>query len=87
MFHLMDITRYFVFQEVNMLGDEENLSDNKNCAISDFPQPLAREYILRTMVPRPAPYSKSLPQKMFCSIMVGHHFKLAGAFTSDSLFQ
>ncbi|XP_076118047.1 rab3 GTPase-activating protein catalytic subunit-like isoform X3 [Mytilus galloprovincialis] len=74
-------------KEVNMIGEEESLSENKNSAISDFPQPSAREYILRTMAPRPAPYSKTLPQKMFCSIMVGHHFQLAGAFTSDSLFQ
>ena len=83
------IHQLFVAQqkEVNMLGEEETLSDNKNCAISDFPQPSAREYILRTVAPRPAPYSKSLPQKMYCSILSGHIFKLAGAFTSDSLFQ
>ncbi|KAK3589406.1 hypothetical protein CHS0354_020737 [Potamilus streckersoni] len=52
----------------------------------DFPRPSAREYILRTVIPRPAPYSKPLPQRMHC-VLCDNDFRLAGAFSSDSVFQ
>ncbi|XP_046346291.1 rab3 GTPase-activating protein catalytic subunit-like [Haliotis rufescens] len=55
--------------------------------VPDFPRPTAREYILRAMVPRPAPYSRVLPQKMFCVLVENDHFRLAGAFSSDTTFQ
>ncbi|KAK6194420.1 hypothetical protein SNE40_000056 [Patella caerulea] len=53
--------------------------------VPDFPRPSAREYILRAMVPRPAPYSRVLPQKMYCVLV--DDFRLAGAFSSDTTFQ
>ncbi|XP_041940656.1 rab3 GTPase-activating protein catalytic subunit isoform X1 [Alosa sapidissima] len=53
--------------------------------IPDFPPPAGREVILRTCVPRPAPYSKALPQRMFC-VMLREEFRLAGAFSSDTSF-
>ncbi|KAJ8320495.1 hypothetical protein KUTeg_002082 [Tegillarca granosa] len=77
-------------KELHMLMDDDRefqpTDDAKN-SVPDFPRPFAREYILRTMAPRPAPYSKTLPQLMFCSIVDGHEFRLAGAFSSDSTFQ
>ncbi|GCB78289.1 hypothetical protein scyTo_0015801, partial [Scyliorhinus torazame] len=54
-------------------------------ALSEFPPPTGREIILRTTVPRPAPYSKSLPQRMYC-VMLKDDFRLAGAFSSDTSF-
>ena len=60
--------------------------ESKLSQISDFPPPCAREYILRAMVPRPAPYSKVLPQRMYCLLREGEN-RLAGAFTSDTTFQ
>ncbi|XP_078084242.1 rab3 GTPase-activating protein catalytic subunit isoform X9 [Mustelus asterias] len=54
-------------------------------AVSEFPPPTGREIILRTTVPRPAPYSKSLPQRMYC-VMLKDEFRLAGAFSSDTSF-
>ncbi|KAL8588274.1 hypothetical protein ACOMHN_008577 [Nucella lapillus] len=54
--------------------------------IHDFPTPSAREYILRAMIPRPAPYSRVLPQRMYCVIVDGD-YRLAGAFCSDTTFQ
>ncbi|XP_078408596.1 rab3 GTPase-activating protein catalytic subunit isoform X8 [Cetorhinus maximus] len=54
-------------------------------ALSEFPPPTGREIILRTTVPRPAPYSKSLPQRMYC-VMLKDEFRLAGAFSSDTSF-
>ncbi|KAK0049529.1 rab3 GTPase-activating protein catalytic subunit [Biomphalaria pfeifferi] len=53
---------------------------------SDFPAASTREYILRAMVPRPAPYSKVLPQRMYCILADGES-RLAGAFISDTTFQ
>lgn len=54
--------------------------------VPDFPNPSAREYILRAMVPRPAPYSRVLPQRMYC-VLVDGDYRLAGAFCSDTTFQ
>lgn len=69
--------------EVKMEEEEES---RLNSSVPNFPRPSAREYILRTVVPRPAPYSKQLPQRLFCSIEEDE-FRIAGAFSSDSVFQ
>nr|XP_006117129.1 rab3 GTPase-activating protein catalytic subunit isoform X1 [Pelodiscus sinensis] len=54
-------------------------------AVADFPPPAGRELILRMTVPRPAPYSKPLPQRMY-SVITKEDFRLAGAFSSDTTF-
>uniref|UniRef100_A0A671Q419 Rab3 GTPase-activating protein catalytic subunit n=1 Tax=Sinocyclocheilus anshuiensis TaxID=1608454 RepID=A0A671Q419_9TELE len=53
--------------------------------VPDFPPPAGREVLLRTCVPRPAPYSKALPQRLFC-VLLRDEFRLAGAFSSDTSF-
>ncbi|KAM6897052.1 rab3 GTPase-activating protein catalytic subunit [Xenentodon cancila] len=53
--------------------------------VPDFPPPAGREVVLRTCVPRPAPYSKALPQRLFC-VLMRDEFRLAGAFSSDTSF-
>ncbi|XP_053269260.1 LOW QUALITY PROTEIN: rab3 GTPase-activating protein catalytic subunit [Pleuronectes platessa] len=53
--------------------------------VPDFPSPAGREILLRTCVPRPAPYSKALPQRLFC-VLLKDEFRLAGAFSSDTSF-
>ncbi|XP_052004436.1 rab3 GTPase-activating protein catalytic subunit isoform X2 [Xyrauchen texanus] len=53
--------------------------------VPDFPPPAGREILLRTCVPRPAPYSKALPQRLFC-VLLREDFRLAGAFSSDTTF-
>uniref|UniRef100_A0A667YYH4 Rab3 GTPase-activating protein catalytic subunit n=1 Tax=Myripristis murdjan TaxID=586833 RepID=A0A667YYH4_9TELE len=53
--------------------------------VPDFPPPAGREILLRTCVPRPAPYSKALPQRLFC-VLMRDEFRLAGAFSSDTSF-
>ncbi|XP_044293944.1 rab3 GTPase-activating protein catalytic subunit isoform X2 [Varanus komodoensis] len=62
--------------------DEKRLSSGM---VADFPPPAGREVILRTTVPRPAPYSKPLPQRMY-SVLTKEDFRLAGAFSSDTTF-
>lgn len=75
-------------QDLHMVIDGDDSADDTSCnTVPDFPRPMAREYILRTAAPRPAPYSKSLPHKMACSIIEGHEFRLAGAFATDTIFQ
>lgn len=51
-----------------------------------FPAPSAKEYILRAVDPRPAPYSQSLPHRMYCTLVEGTEYRLAGAFSNDLVF-
>ncbi|CAH1790436.1 unnamed protein product [Owenia fusiformis] len=60
--------------------------ENQPPSGGDFPKPAGREYILRTEVPRPAPYSKPSPQRLHCTLL-NNEFRLAGAFTEDTTFQ
>uniref|UniRef100_A0A7D9NKN1 Rab3 GTPase-activating protein catalytic subunit n=1 Tax=Xenopus tropicalis TaxID=8364 RepID=A0A7D9NKN1_XENTR len=60
-------------------------SDERRQTGTDFPSPAGREVILRSSVPRPAPYSKLLPQRMY-SVLTKDDFRLAGAFSSDTSF-
>jgi len=54
-------------------------------AVSEFPPAVGKEYILRTMVNRPAPWSRPSPQRMYC-VLTNAEFRLAGAFTADTNF-
>ncbi|MBZ3890108.1 Rab3 GTPase-activating protein catalytic subunit [Sciurus carolinensis] len=69
-------------EELKRVGCPEERRHN---SVSDFPAPAGRELILRTTVPRPAPYSKALPQRMY-SVLTKEDFRLAGAFSSDTSF-
>ncbi|XP_061782570.1 rab3 GTPase-activating protein catalytic subunit [Nerophis lumbriciformis] len=64
--------------------DEMRLTEDKS-KTQDFPSPAGREILLRTCVPRPAPYSKPLPQRLFC-VLTMEEFRLVGAFSSDTSF-
>uniref|UniRef100_A0AAX7U9F6 Rab3 GTPase-activating protein catalytic subunit n=1 Tax=Astatotilapia calliptera TaxID=8154 RepID=A0AAX7U9F6_ASTCA len=69
--------------------DEDLGSDKKQTGgssrVPDFPPPAGREILLRTCVPRPAAYSKALPQRLFC-VLMREEFRLAGAFSTDTSF-
>lgn len=69
-------------EEPKRMGSAEERRQN---SVSDFPPPAGRELILRTTVPRPAPYSRALPQRMY-SVLTKEDFRLAGAFSSDTSF-
>ncbi|CAG5912367.1 unnamed protein product [Menidia menidia] len=64
---------------------DEDLPTGSNRKVPDFPAPAGREILLRTCVPRPAPYSRALPQRLFC-VLMRDEFRLAGAFSSDTSF-
>uniref|UniRef100_A0A8C4QM23 Rab3 GTPase-activating protein catalytic subunit n=1 Tax=Eptatretus burgeri TaxID=7764 RepID=A0A8C4QM23_EPTBU len=67
-------------------GDDVALIQGNSASLpSGFPAPRGREFVLRTLVPRPAPYSCSVPQRMFC-VLLKDQFTLAGAFSSDTSF-
>jgi len=59
--------------------------DKSDMGSAVFPKPVAKEYILRTVAPRPTPYSQQLPQYMRC-VMNGYEYRLCGAFSEDSTF-
>uniref|UniRef100_A0ABI7YDI6 Rab3 GTPase-activating protein catalytic subunit n=1 Tax=Felis catus TaxID=9685 RepID=A0ABI7YDI6_FELCA len=69
-------------EELKRVSSPEERRQN---SVSDFPPPAGRELILRTTVPRPAPYSRALPQRMY-SVLTKEDFRLAGAFSSDTSF-
>ncbi|KAF4026507.1 hypothetical protein G4228_018634 [Cervus hanglu yarkandensis] len=69
-------------EELKRMGPPEEKRQN---LAADFPPPAGRELILRTAVPRPAPYSRALPQRMY-SVLTKEDFRLAGAFSSDTSF-
>lgn len=69
-------------EELKRMGPPEERRQN---SVSDFPPPAGREVLLRTTVPRPAPYSRALPQRMY-SVLTKEDFRLAGAFSSDTSF-
>ena len=50
---------------------------------ASVPDASGREFILRTVVPRPAPYSVPTPQRMF-AVLTREQFRLAGAFSADT---
>ncbi|XP_071768528.1 rab3 GTPase-activating protein catalytic subunit [Centroberyx gerrardi] len=66
-------------------GAEDRKPMGGGINVPDFPSAAGREILLRTCVPRPAPYSKALPQRLFC-VLMREEFRLAGAFSSDTSF-
>uniref|UniRef100_A0A673ALI7 Rab3 GTPase-activating protein catalytic subunit n=1 Tax=Sphaeramia orbicularis TaxID=375764 RepID=A0A673ALI7_9TELE len=64
---------------------EDRSQSGGSSSMSAFPSPAGREFLLRTCVPQPAPYSKALPQRLFC-VLMKEEFRLAGAFSSDTSF-
>ncbi|XP_071390489.1 rab3 GTPase-activating protein catalytic subunit isoform X2 [Centroberyx affinis] len=66
-------------------GAEDRKPTGGGVNVPDFPSAAGREILLRTCVPRPAPYSKALPQRLFC-VLMREEFRLAGAFSSDTSF-
>ncbi|XP_036400924.1 rab3 GTPase-activating protein catalytic subunit isoform X1 [Megalops cyprinoides] len=71
-------------EEPGRMGGAEDRRPGAS-GVPDFPPPAGREILLRTCVPRPAPYSKALPQRLFC-VLMREDFRLAGAFSSDTSF-
>lgn len=65
-------------------GSDSELND-KSDQEHKFPSPVGREYILRARYSRPTPAARNTPQRMYC-VMAGNDFRLAGAFTHDSVF-
>ncbi|XP_077071934.1 rab3 GTPase-activating protein catalytic subunit isoform X1 [Siphateles boraxobius] len=80
---LMDVEAALLAPMEEETGRSGGTDDRK--AVPDFPPPAGREIILRTCVPRPAPFSKALPQRLFC-VLMRDEFRLAGAFSSDTSF-
>lgn len=75
-----------VTQEGDDNDDEEANNENSHAFLPfEGENPFKREYILRASASRPAPYSRQSPQRMYCAIN-NLEFRLAGAFTEDTMF-
>lgn len=73
-----------------IIDDKPSASEGKNVkkyhpTVPEFPAPSGKEFILRTTLPRPAPYSMSSAQRMYC-VLTREEFRLAGAFSEDTTF-
>ena len=53
--------------------------------VNIFPVAESREFVLRTCVGRPYPYSQPAPQRMYCSVK-DNEFRVASAFSIDKQF-
>lgn len=81
------INEYKSVKDALDLTDDEEDEEHENMSnvLLPFEKPFQREYILRSSVSRPAPYSRQSPQRMYCRIN-NIEFRLAGAFTEDTMF-
>ena len=70
-------------RDESVIDDENENSDHVYNSI--LQKPFKREYILRTSASRPAPYSRSSPQRMYC-LLSNTEFRLSGAFSEDTIF-
>ena len=67
-------------------NDDENEDDVEKLKTKIRPEkPYKREYILRSSVSRPAPFSRQSPQRMYV-LLSRDEFRIAGAFTEDTIF-
>lgn len=71
-----------LYRERTSIGDQSQDAIEKLPVLS---APFAKEFILRVSVPRPAVYSKTLPQRMYC-LLSEHEFRLAGSFAEDTVY-
>jgi hypothetical protein len=72
--------------DISIDGEEAEEDRETNYLIPfENEHPFKREYIMRASAPRPAPYSRQSPQRMYCMIN-NLEFRLAGAFTEDTMF-
>lgn len=68
-----------------MQTKDEADSNNDYDKLLPLEKPFKREYILRSSVSRPAPYSRQSPQRLYCLIS-NIEYRLAAAFTEDTMF-
>lgn len=71
-----------IYEEKTPIGERHADDVNKLPVLG---APFAKEFILRTKAPRPAAYSKHLPQRMYCCISA-NEFRVAGSFCEDALY-
>ena len=73
-------------ESVTQKSTENSSFPSASVTPTDFPIPSGKEYLLRTIMPRPAPWSRPAPQRMYC-VIVKDDYRFAGAFSADTTFQ
>lgn len=87
------ITKYFKEQQQKIRENLLTSSTEANADKTQFnskevptlPHPCGKEFILRTQASRPSIQSRVLPHKMYV-VLAHQEFRLAGAFSSDTVF-
>lgn len=78
--------KYQEIDENDNDDENENEDDVEKLKTKIRPEkPYKREYILRSSVSRPAPFSRQSPQRMYV-LLSRDEFRIAGAFTEDTMF-
>ncbi|XP_053989291.1 rab3 GTPase-activating protein catalytic subunit isoform X1 [Hylaeus volcanicus] len=72
----------FVMTSVTSNSDVDGLGDGK---YKTFPEPSCKEFILRTVTPRPSPTSTPQPQRLYACLK-RDYIRLAGFFSEDTVF-
>lgn len=62
-----------------------SLKSGTSGTVSELGRPAGREYLLRTLVPAPTPYSRPVPHRMF-AVLLQNEFRLAGSYSQDTTF-
>lgn len=79
------VKTYFTNAEIRKMKARDNADENCGVGKVSLPPSSSREYILRCYAPRPSVQSRNLPHKMY-AVLVKSEFRLAGAFSSDTVF-
>lgn len=67
---------------LNSDSESENIEDGK---YKTFPEPSCKEFILRTITPRPSSTATPQPQRLYACLK-RDYIRLAGSFSEDTTF-
>lgn len=79
------IKQYFLDQAMAQAAPVYSTESESLVKTPSFPAARGREYILRTTAVKPSVQSRTLPHRMY-AVLINGEFRLAGAFSSDTVF-
>ncbi|XP_039258100.2 rab3 GTPase-activating protein catalytic subunit-like [Styela clava] len=79
------VKQYFLDQSAASLPQYLQEDEPPQTRMPSLPPPSGREYILRSTAPRPSSQSRPLPHRLY-AVQLKNEFRLAGAFSSDTVF-
>lgn len=80
-----NIIKQYFLNEATASASQYTSNSEVSEKVATFPPPRGREYILRSTAPKPSEQSRPLPHRMY-AVLMKNEFRLAGAFSSDTVF-